>query len=496
MEGQFSNPKASEKEGEGPKRFSRRAFLGAGATLIGAVGTGLYFLENQKDEAGGTKEDDSTPEKVNELNLAREKIHAQVEKMKRLPFMEKPLRARKQIGQVEAHPNFSSVVVGVEDQGESTALHIQDVQALSRSVSLARGKGVYVHREYGNRYHLTLEDTPVDIGVSNRFNIRRHDTEGKFIESLPVYAVKRSRYENKEVVNEVPKKKDGRKTVREFEGNYVEYVTYTPPASQLVSQEVIGSGKEYVGVVLEAAFSVLSERMTAENKKALAMCRDICKRLAVVEHIDPILLTLAEKKQGNETEDQMALRTKKLYQKMYAEYGLNQDVAFNYLINPLGAGGMMQIMTRTYTDIRIRLLEGKFFSANEIPENPNVGRKDPLTSAIIAIYLCYDNFRLQKTFFSGRNDDEVELSLVTMYNGSPNLFKKILKVEDSKKTKAKTNIKEVPKPSPAILRAMTTPFLKKLLTHNEGRKLPGSGEPENRNYLRKYILLKSFEKDL
>ncbi len=484
-------PKESEDANEKPN-LGRRKFLIGGAALVGAALTESYLVNRNDESISEDKLPFPSPEKMHELDLAREKVRACVESIQKRPFMEKPRNGKNQLENVAVHANHASIVLSLEEEGVMKTFHLDDVRKLSKQLQDGRGAGVYMHQEGVDRYHITLEDTTVDIGVSNRFHIKKHLGHGSFGESLPVHAVKRSRYEKTQVVTEVLDKKGKKKKVKEISGDYVEYVTYVPPASHLVKKEVIESGKEYVGVVLEAAHSVLSHRMTKSNQKVLKICLDICKKLAVVEHVDPIALVNAEKKDLNETESHVEARRKSLYQKMYAEYGLNQDASFNHLINSLGAGGMMQIMRKTYEDVRARLIVRKVFLPNEIPEDANEGRREPLISAIIAMYLCYDNYLVKGKVLSERRDDEIELALVSMYNGSPNLLSKILKEEDPKKTpKIK---KGKPKSVPRVLKTPVaypnaTPFIHKLLTHNEGMKLPGSGEPENRNYLRKYVWL-------
>lgn len=492
-------PKQPQKSDEKPN-LSRRNFLVGGAALIGSVVSGAYYVGGKETEKDESIVEDRPPfptiEKMHELTTAREKIRICVENIRNSSFMEKPRQAKEKIENVAISPDLTSVALGVEEDGVIRVLHIQNIRELSKQLHNGKGSGVYVHQEGDNRYHIVLEDTSVDIGVSNRFHVKRHLGNGSFSESLLVYAVKRSRYEKKQVTKEVVDKKGKKKIEKETTGAYVEYVSYTPPASHLVKKEVITSGKEYVDVVLTAAHTVLSHRMTQSNQKVLSTCRDICRRLAIVEHVDPIALLKTEKKEGNETESQVETRRKTLYQKMYAEYGLNQDASFNHLINFLGAGGMMQIMRKTYEDIRARLIVRKLFLPDEIPEDANEGRRDPLFSAIIAMYLCYDNYLVKGKLLTGKRDDEIELSLVSMYNGSPNLYGKILKGEDSKKVRKSKNKAIAPVKSPTVVYPNATPLIHKLLTHNEGTKLPGSGEPENRNYLRKYVWLKLNEKNL
>jgi hypothetical protein len=499
------SPEKKKTEGQpsgdsgGLENPSRRNFLIGGAALAGAAVVGSYYLREKKVEADESIVESNppfpSPEKMHELDVARGKVRASVESIRKRPFMEKPTKAKEVLEQVPVSADRTSVALGLEENGVMKTLHIQNVQELSK-LRNGNGSGVYVHREGDSRYHITLEDTSVDIGVSNRFRVQKHLGNEDLSDSLPIYAVKRSRYEKKLFVSEVLDKKNKKKIEKKVTGDYVEYVPYIPPAEHLVSKEVVGSGKEYVGVVLEAAHTVLAHRMTESNQKVLKICHDICKRLAIVEHVDPIALVKAEKKQGKETDAHVEARRKQFYQKMYAEYGLNQDASFNHLINSLGAGGMMQIMRKTYTDIRARLIVRKIFLPDEIPEDANEGRRDPLMSAIIALYLCYDNYLVKGKVLSSLRDDEIELALVSMYNGSPNLFRKIFKEEKPKKEKKgnKGKNKSTPRAhSPSVPYPNATPFIQRLLSHNEGSKLPGSGEAENRNYLRKYLWLKMNE---
>jgi hypothetical protein len=507
----FSSPEKKKTEEQPsvdrdePASLSRRNFIIGSAALAGTAVLGSYLAGTEK---GGVDESIieekppfPTPEKMHELDVARGKVRASVESIRKRPFMEKPTKAKGVLEQVPVSADRTSVALALEEGGVMKTLHIQNIQELSR-LRNGNGSGVYVHREGDSRYHIALEDTSVDIGVSNRFDVRKHLGNGSLSDSLPIYAVKRSRYEKKLFVSEVLDKKNNKKIVKEVTGDYVEYVPYTPPAEHLVNKEVIGSGKEYVGVVLEAAHAVLSHRMTQSNQKVLKICHDICKRLAIVEHVDPIALVKAEKKQGKETDAHVEARKRVFYQKMYAEYGLNQDASFNHLINSLGAGGMMQIMRKTYTDIRARLIVRKIFLPDEIPEDANEGRRDPLMSAIIALYLCYDNYLVKGKILSRLRDDEIELALVSMYNGSPNLFRKIFNDEKPKNEKNKKNgnkgkNKTAPRTqNQSVAYPNATLFIQKLLSHDEGARLPGSGESENGNYLRKYLWLKMNEKSM
>jgi hypothetical protein len=472
-------------DNEPPRRaFLKTMFAVAGASLL-TSDTGIE--QPTQNEAGPRSE------KVDEFQRAKTRVEASVNNIKNRPFMEKPLRAKAGVEKVRTNADSRSVVLAIEEQGVMKTLHVPEVGELSKRVHDGRGTGVYVHLEDGVKYHITLEDTGVDIGVSNRFVVQRHLGKGVLSESLPVYAVRRARYEKKLVTKEVVENKK-RKKVKVDEGGYTEYVTYTPPAEHLTKKEAIGSGKEYVDTVLDAAYATLVQRFPKESK-VLPICRDICKRLAVIEHVDPVALRLAEKKEDGDTDKEVETRKKTLYQKMYAEYGLNQNAAFNHLINPLGAGGMMQIMHKTYTDVRRELIGRNVFLPREIPEDANEGRKDPLISAVVALYLCYDNYRGRASFLGSKNPEEIELSLVVMYNGSPNLYGKILNGGDAKKEKGKGK-KTAPKNIPPIPYKNPTPLIHKILNHDHGVKLPGSGEPENRNYVRKYLLLKRYEGSL
>lgn len=486
----------SSKSGNEQPNFSRRNFLIGGVALLGSALVGTYFVSRNDESISEEKPPFPSPEKMHEFDLAREKVRASVESIQKRPFMEKPKKAKERLENIAVNADCTSVALAIEEGGDMKTFHLQNVRKLSKQLQNGKGAGVYVHQEGDDRYHIALEDTVFDIGVSNRFHVRKHLGNGNLSESLPVYAVKRSRYEKKQVVREVLDKKGKKKKVKEITGDYAGYVTYVPPAFHIIKKEVVESGKEYVDVVLESAHAVLSHRMTKSNQNVLKICHDICKRLAIVEHVDPTILIKAEKKEGNETESQVEARRKLLYQKMYAEYGLNQDVSFNHLINFLGAGGMMQIVRKTYIDTRNRLIERKIFLPDEIPEDVNEGRRDPLISAIIAIYLCYDNYLVKGKILSRLRDDEIELALVSMYNGSPNLFRKIFKEEKPKKEKKSKKGKNKSTPrvqNSPVAYPNATPFIQKLLSHDEGEKIPGSGESENRNYLRKYLWLKMNE---
>lgn len=502
MEGFFSKktPENVKKEKSEDGVDDKRRSLLRAALLAAGVATLPVVLQKDTHENVTIQEveEPPTPEEVNHFKEAKKRVNAHAEKMRSLPYMQKPLKARAMVEQVATNPDLRSVVLAVEEDGEMITFHIPDVGEFRKAVNADRGKGSYVHTTGEAKYRITLADSHVDIGVSNRFSVERHTRGGDLQKQLSSFAVHRARYEKKyeevEVVERGKKKK-----IRKDVGMYREYVTYVPPAEHLVTEEIIASGKEYIDAVLNAAYKTLLERMHhVENRKhILPICRDICKRLAIVEHVDPSILARAERKENGETETRVDIRRRAVFQKMYAEYGLNQKHAFNHLINPLGAGGMMQIMRRTYRDIRTRLIERNIFTQTEIPEDPDEGRKDPLISALISMYLCYDNYLPRATFFKGRRDDEIEFSLVVMYNGSPNLYEKILNSDEKKEEPKKGAKKKAPDTGSVspIPYDNATPFILKILNHDKGAKLPGSGEAENRNYIRKYLLMKRLQKE-
>ena len=296
--------------------LSRRRLLGGAAAFAGSALLGSYLLtkDNGADEDRINELDppSPSPEKLSELTLVRNNIRTRVESIRKRSFMEKPNRGKNMLNNSVLNPDYASVAIVVEENGVLRLLHLQNVRQLSKQTRNGAGSGVYTHLEGGTKYQIALEDTVVDIGVSNRFSVRKQ-SEGEN-STLPVHAVKRSRYEKEHVANKVIDKNGKEKVVKEVLGDYVGYVTYIPPASHLTHKESISSGKEYVDTVLESAYTVLSHRMTKSNQKVLGLCRDICRRLAVIEHVDPNVIIRAEAKKSGETETHTEARKRSIYQ--------------------------------------------------------------------------------------------------------------------------------------------------------------------------------------
>jgi hypothetical protein len=501
MEGlKWNNPKQPDRSEQVIKSDlpdpSRRRLLGAflGAATLTAAGVAGYEYYTHSTDPDKIKEEPPapvTPEKIDHIKRSQERIHAYTESLRARPFMREPLRAKKRVENVSSRPDFRSAIFAVGAGSEMTTLHVPNVSELGERTGNDKGKGVYVHTENRDtseekKYIVTLADTHTDIGVSNRFHIAKKNPGQPLGNSLPIYAVRRARYEKKKTGTKTIRNKQGKlEHMPVWTGNYVEYITYIPPSKELTTKESIIAGKEYIETVLREAYDILAERMTTSNKNVLRICHTVCKRLAVIEHVDPILFARTE----DNKEKQLAL-----FQRMYAEYGLNQENAFNHLINSEGAGGMMQIIPETYQSIRAELIQREIFRSEELPKDENVGRRDPLISSIISIYLCYSNYLVKGHYLKDKSPEEIEWSLVVMYNGSPNLFRKIIDPHKPKSGKQSGKQPAKTEKLPPIPYTHTSPLILKLLTHNKGKLLPGQIESENRNYLRKYIASIQLEK--
>ena len=117
-------------------------------------------------------------------------------------------------------------------------------------------------------------------------------------------------------------------------GNITETAYYTSAHPALLSAEVISAGNSYVTTTLETAAKHLADN-------GLSISRDIiniAEHLVIVEHTD-------HRRFLNED------RTK-IYPEILSLYALNQGDTFRYSVSSAGAGGMIQMIPRTYEGIR------------------------------------------------------------------------------------------------------------------------------------------------
>ena len=117
-------------------------------------------------------------------------------------------------------------------------------------------------------------------------------------------------------------------------GNITETAYYTSAHPALLSAEVISAGNSYVTTTLETAAKHLADNGVSISRDII----NIAEHLVIVEHTD-------HRRFLNED------RTK-IYPEILSLYALNQGDTFRYSVSSAGAGGMIQMIPRTYEGIR------------------------------------------------------------------------------------------------------------------------------------------------
>jgi hypothetical protein len=117
-------------------------------------------------------------------------------------------------------------------------------------------------------------------------------------------------------------------------GALTEMAYYTSAHPALLSPSVTSAGKSYVRTMLEAA----AERLAADGVTVPTDIVDIAEHLCIVEHTD-------HKRFMNE--DHAVL-----FPEILSLYALNQGNTYRYSVSTAGAGGMIQMIPRTYEAIR------------------------------------------------------------------------------------------------------------------------------------------------
>ena len=117
-------------------------------------------------------------------------------------------------------------------------------------------------------------------------------------------------------------------------GNITEMAYYTSAHPALLSAEVISAGNSYVTTTLETAAKHLADNGVSISRDII----NIAEHLVIVEHTD-------HRRFLNED------RTK-IYPEILSLYALNQGDTFRYSVSSAGAGGMIQMIPRTYEGIR------------------------------------------------------------------------------------------------------------------------------------------------
>jgi hypothetical protein len=117
-------------------------------------------------------------------------------------------------------------------------------------------------------------------------------------------------------------------------GEVTETAYYTSAHPALLSAEIISAGNSYVTTMLESAARRLADHGVSISRDII----DIAEHLVIVEHTD-------HRRFLNEDRS-------KIYPEILSLYALNQGDTFRYSVSSAGAGGMIQMIPRTYEGIR------------------------------------------------------------------------------------------------------------------------------------------------
>jgi hypothetical protein len=465
----FENSPSTNKKPEqdtGPGKLSRRTLL---LGVLGAM-TGSAVLRSSHDKKRDNKrfheakiEDPRSPAFIKAL----ESIDRKVEEIEKNPIVLRSKRAKESLSKTPLPTNGEGVALYFSSNKEAS-VESDDALAVPSVTEMRRFFYDKNIREYRvatkeedvtkrKHYAIKVSDTYKDIGVSSRLSVEEIIAGSK--NKKTVLAVKRARYD-------------------QGKGGYGEYVTYTPAHADLRTNEVITAGAEYVDIVIDEAVKLFVAKDVRQN--ILKTSTEVARRVAVIEHIDPY--EFYNKKKNNKE------GLKELYDISLAEYSLNLGTAYNHLINGVGAGGMMQIIPRTYRDVRARIIERGWFKEQDLPESINEGRKNPLVSAVISIALSYLNYELKQKLLTTLHEEDRLLVLASMYNGSPNLLDQIIKSDNVPRVLRPANKKGNKAPKNEKPRSIR----EKLLKNGKGNMLAGTDETENENYMQKFIAYDSF----
>ncbi|MEN9552321.1 MAG: hypothetical protein RI935_698 [Candidatus Parcubacteria bacterium] len=466
---EHSPPNDKDKELDtGPSKLSRRSLLfGAlGMVTAGPVLRGVQRLhnnQNHKRAHEGRVEDPRSPLFIKALESIDKKV-AEIEKD---PTVSRSKRAKEALSKTSLPSDGEGIALYFSSNIES-GVASDDALAIPSVTDMRR----FLHDKKIREYHVTTKEADVtqrkvygirvsdmykDIGVSSRLTVEEKTKDTK--KKKTVLAVKRARYD-------------------QGKGGYGEYITYTPAHADLRTSEVITSGVEYVNTVIDEAVKLFVAKGIQQS--ILKPSTEVARRVAVIEHIDPY--EFYNKNRDNKRE------LKNLYDISLAEYSLNLGIAYNHLINSAGAGGMMQIIPRTYRDVRARIVQRGWFKEQDLPEDVNEGRKSPLVSAVISIALSYLNYELKQKLLSGLGEEDRLLVLASMYNGSPKLLDQILKSDIVSKVLRPIKKQKDRGQNNGSNRSVR----EKLFKNGKGNILAGTEQTENENYMQKFIAYNSF----
>lgn len=466
----FDQDKSHRREGH--HSLSRRMFLVGGMAATAAV---LRSDHAKKRSVVNPLPKRTSPEIKTEdprvllFRKANSTIQETVSRIEINPTVSRSKKAKEVLSQTPLPNDGEGVALYFARAGErDEMIAIPSVTEMRRYLydPKIRQYRIFTEREVeGKRfYSISISDMTKDIGVASRLTVE--ETRDREKHPATTLAVKRARYD-------------------QGKGGYADYVTYTPAHKDLRTKEVIAHGKEYVSTVVDQAASLFDQ--TKIDKEVLALSIEVARRVAVIEHIDPYEF-YKKRKEGEDV--------KPLYETSLAEYALNLGSAYNHLINGVGAGGMMQIIPKTYKDVRAEIIKRGWFKEDEIPHDINEGRKTPLISAVISVALSYLNYEHAKVKFKERvtslpHDDKL-LVLASMYNGSPNLLRQILGPGEGVVSKVLRPVKKLASKHKEKATQSSPSIRHKLLKNGKGNKLAGTDETENENYMHKFIMYSKF----
>lgn len=120
----------------------------------------------------------------------------------------------------------------------------------------------------------------------------------------------------------------------EEKGALKEVAYYTSAHPSVESPEIVSAGRDYVHEKLNAAVA----RLASEGEAVSPSVVDVAERLCVVEHTD-------HKRYMNES-------PAPIFEEVRALYALNSGDTYRYSVSSAGAGGMVQMIPKTYKAVR------------------------------------------------------------------------------------------------------------------------------------------------
>lgn len=118
------------------------------------------------------------------------------------------------------------------------------------------------------------------------------------------------------------------------DGSFSENAYYTSAHPALVSSDIVAEGQRY----LTSMFGQATQELQAKGVAIPADIVQVAKHLVIVEHTDH--KRFRDEERAN------------IYPEVLALYALNQGDTFRYSVSSAGAGGMIQMIPKTYAAIR------------------------------------------------------------------------------------------------------------------------------------------------